>query len=103
VKEQDEIRVRKGPVHFSIRVLSFPTSRVGSKLVADYARDITPKEELDKLELIRLQQRDMRPRGLGRPSKKDRRELDDFVTYSGWDDDDLFTETDARNDGSEKD
>ena len=64
--------VRKGAVSFSFKVIAFPKNRVGASLVPDYVQDITPKEELDKLEMIRLSNRD-RPNGVGRPSKRERR------------------------------
>ncbi len=78
VKLGDTIKIRKGPIHFSFKCLQFPTSRVGAKLVSTFVLDVTEKEELDKLERMRLQASMDRPRGLGRPTKKDRRELDDF-------------------------
>ncbi|MDZ4822918.1 MAG: S4 domain-containing protein [Flavobacteriales bacterium] len=79
LKPHDVIRVRKGPVHFSFRVESFPTSRVGAKLVTQYAADVTPPDELKKLELIRMHMMNERSSGLGRPTKRDRRLLDDFL------------------------
>jgi ribosome-associated heat shock protein Hsp15 len=54
-------------------------SRIGAKLVSTYAKDVTTEEELLKLERIRLQQTYERPRGLGRPTKRERRVLDDFM------------------------
>ena len=72
LKEGEIIVVRKGAIFYSYEVLTFPKSRVGASLVQDYAKDITPKEQLDKLEMIRLANID-RPKGLGRPTKKDRR------------------------------
>lgn len=78
LKEGDIIKVRKGPIHFSWKVLAFPPARLGAKLVPGFAEDITSKEELNKLEIMRLQYQE-RPRGIGRPTKKDRRELDDFL------------------------
>ena len=72
VKEGEVIVIRKGAIHYSYRVLSFPKSRVGAALVSEYYQDITPKEQLDKLEMIRLANID-RPKGIGRPTKKDRR------------------------------
>jgi len=75
----DQIKVRKGPVHFTVRVLEFPKARIGAKLLGSFIKDITTPDELAKLELIKLQARDLRPRGLGRPSKKERRLLDDFM------------------------
>lgn len=79
IKIQDVIRVRKGPIHFSYRVLSMPHTRVGAKLVTTYAVDVTSEDELKKLEIIRLQYKNDRQRGLGRPTKKERRDLDDYT------------------------
>lgn len=67
------VEVRKGAVHFQYKVLSFPRSRVGAALVADHMQDVTTQEELEKLEMIRLAQQD-RPKGIGRPTKRDRRD-----------------------------
>jgi ribosome-associated heat shock protein Hsp15 len=78
VKIGDIIKVRKGPIHFSFKVVAFPTSRVGAKLVPTYTADVTEAAEIEKMERIKLQMQMDRPRGLGRPTKKDRRELDDF-------------------------
>lgn len=78
VKIGDTVKVRKGPIHFSFQVLAFPTSRVGAKLVSIYTKDVTDPLELEKMERIRLQSTLERPRGLGRPTKKDRRILDSF-------------------------
>lgn len=91
VKEGDVIKVRKGPIHFSYKVLSFPKTRVGAKLLAEYVADITDAEELKKLEILRLQYRDQRRKGLGRPTKKERRDLDDFTSLD-FDDEDLGLE-----------
>lgn len=78
VKAGDIIKVRKGPVYFTWKVIAFPPARLGAKLVPGYAEDITPPDEMKKLEIIRLQYQE-RPRGIGRPTKRDRRELDDFL------------------------
>jgi ribosome-associated heat shock protein Hsp15 len=87
LKVGDVLQVRKGPIVFQWKVLAFPTSRVGAKLVPTYAEECTLAEERQKLEIIKLQMTLDRPRGLGRPTKKDRRSLDDFF------DPDLFDET----------
>lgn len=81
VKPGDVITVRKGPIHFSYKVISFPRARVGAKLVAAHAQDVTTAEELAKLEMIKLQFRNDRKRGLGRPTKKERRDLDDYTDF----------------------
>jgi ribosome-associated heat shock protein Hsp15 len=79
LKVGEVIKVRKGPVHFSFEVVAFPTSRVGAKLVNLYCKDVTPADELERLEKLRLQMSYERPRGLGRPTKRERRLLDDFL------------------------
>jgi ribosome-associated heat shock protein Hsp15 len=78
LKPGDAVTVRKGAIHFSYKVIDFPKMRVGAKLLDAYVENITSPEELKKLEMILLQQKQDRPRGLGRPTKKDRREIDYF-------------------------
>ena len=68
-----KVGVRKGAVTFGYEVVSFPRSRVGAALVPDHMRDVTSPEEKEKLEMIRLAQQD-RPKGVGRPTKRDRRD-----------------------------
>ncbi len=76
IKAGDVITVRKGSVHFQYRVIVPIGNRQGAKLVPEFAEDITPQEELDKLnapfETIYIR----RDRGTGRPTKKERRDLD---------------------------
>ena len=73
----DKIEVRKNQINYIIEVLDLPPSRVGAKLVNIYLTDITPKENLEKLDLLKYSQDYYRKKGTGRPTKKDRRELDD--------------------------
>ncbi len=68
----DVVVVRKGAVSFSFKVLSFPKSRVGAALVPDHVKNMTPQDQLDKFEMIRLSMLD-RPHGVGRPTKRERR------------------------------
>lgn len=79
VMPSDLITVRKDQIDYSFEVLQIPKSRMGAKLVTLYIVDKTPKEELEKLELRRLDQGYYREKGEGRPTKKDRRDLDDFI------------------------
>ena len=76
IKAGDTVSVRKGSVHFQYRVIVPIGNRVGAKLVPEFAEDITPQEELDKLnapfETVYIR----RDRGTGRPTKKERRDLD---------------------------
>ncbi len=81
LRVNDVITVRKGPIFFSYQVLAFPPARLGAKLVPGFAQDITPTDELKKLELLKLQYQNERPRGLGRPTKKERRDLDDYTDF----------------------
>lgn len=74
----DKVSVRKNQIKYEINVLDLPPSRVGAKLVNLYITDITPKEEFDKKELLKYSQDYYRKKGTGRPTKKDRRELDDW-------------------------
>ncbi len=72
------ISVRKPPVTYTYTVMGLPASRVGAPLVINYITDITPPEEKDKL-LAGKMADGFRPRGSGRPTKRERRELDDFL------------------------
>ena len=74
----DKVSVRKNQINYQIEVLDLPKSRVGAKLVNLYINDVTPKEEFAKLELLKYSQDYYRKKGTGRPTKKDRRELDDW-------------------------
>ena len=83
----DVIVIRKGAVTYTFKVLALVDKRQGAKLVPQYAENLTPQEELDKLrapvETFFLK----RDRGTGRPTKKDRRQMDslwdslDFDSY----------------------
>jgi ribosome-associated heat shock protein Hsp15 len=75
----DKIEIRKEQIYYSIEVLAFPENRVGAKLVDLYRKDITDPIQLEKLELLKLSQDYYRLKGTGRPTKKDRRELDGFM------------------------
>jgi len=74
----DKLIVRKNQINYEIEILDLPPSRVGAKLVNLYINDVTPKEEFEKLELLKYSQDYYRKKGTGRPTKKDRRELDDW-------------------------
>ncbi len=81
IKESDIITVRKGSVHYQYRVIIPIGNRQGAKAVSQFAEDITPQEELDKLnapfETIFVK----RDRGTGRPTKKERRDLEKFMDW----------------------
>lgn len=76
----DKFSVRKGPITYSYEVLRLSENRLGAKLVPDYMRDITTPDQLELLELARLAGKSGRDRGTGRPTKKDRREMEVFFS-----------------------
>lgn len=74
----ETVQVRKAPITRSFKVLGLSGKRMGAKLVVDFVEDVTPTEELELLEMQKNMRWSNRDRGTGRPTKKDRRELDDF-------------------------
>ncbi len=79
VKAGDSIDVRRGSALFSYRVLQLTESRMGAALVGQYADNLTPESELEKLHAPRETVVLQRDRGSGRPTKKDRRQLDELM------------------------
>ncbi|PKR81246.1 hypothetical protein CW751_06575 [Brumimicrobium salinarum] len=79
VKEGDEIGIVKHTSVFTYKVKALLNNRVGAKLVEDYLIDTTNPEELEKYKTYQTAQSAYRHRGTGKPSKKDRRELDAFL------------------------
>lgn len=95
VRVDDVIGIRKNQIDYKIKVLKIPKSRMGAKLVPLHIKDVTDKEQYEILKMRKMQQNYYRIKGEGRPTKKDRREIDGFLTsdYSGkekedtdWDD-----------------
>lgn len=78
----EEITVRKNQINYKIKVLDIPPNRVGAKLVDLYRKDLTPKEEFEKTELLKYSKDYYRKKGTGRPTKKDRRDIDDYYDDS---------------------
>ena len=74
----DKISVRRDQINYLLTVLDIPANRVGPKLVDIYRKDETPAEAFEHLELLKLSKEHYRARGTGRPTKKDRRDLDDY-------------------------
>ena len=79
VKDGDEVGVKKSPVTYTFRVKQAIEKRVGAKLLPDILEDITTPEQYEILEMQRISGFVGRAKGTGRPTKKDRRALDDFA------------------------
>jgi len=74
----DKIVVRKDQINYQLTVNDIPESRVGAKLVDIYRTDTTPKSEFEANELLKYSKDYYRKKGTGRPTKKDRRDIDGF-------------------------
>lgn len=79
IKPGDELSVKKIPIWRKYKVKELLKNRVGAKLVDQYIEEITSPEELEKLEMMKLMPGFDRDRGTGRPTKKERRELENFT------------------------
>jgi ribosome-associated heat shock protein Hsp15 len=79
VYPMDKITVRLNQVNYQLTVLDIPASRVGAKLVDIYRVDNTPKSEFEAQELLKYSKDHYRQKGEGRPTKKDRREIDGYL------------------------
>ena len=74
----ETVTVRKNQINYKLQVLDIPANRVGAKLVNLYIKDLTPKEEFEKFELLKYSKDYYRKKGTGRPTKKDRRDIDGY-------------------------
>lgn len=91
----DTFTVRKGPITYTYRVLQLSENRLGAKLVPDYMQDITAPDQLEILELSRMATPSgVRDRGTGRPTKKDRRDIETFIGDWEFDLDEIEEEED---------
>ncbi|WP_136467107.1 RNA-binding S4 domain-containing protein [Flagellimonas onchidii] len=78
----DKIVIRKNQIDYQLVVLDIPESRVGAKLVDMYRKDTTPKEAFEHTELLKFAKDHYRKKGMGRPTKKDRRDIDGYLDES---------------------
>ena len=79
IKVGDRIDVRKPPVTYSFEVIALLNNRVGAKLVPNYLKNVTSEDQLRLLEMVKIDGFVNRQRGLGRPTKKEGRELQEFT------------------------
>ncbi|WP_104736334.1 RNA-binding S4 domain-containing protein [Hanstruepera ponticola] len=75
----DKIQLRKDQINYTLTINDIPPNRVGAKLVDIYRTDTTPKEAFAANELLKYSKDYYRKKGSGRPTKKDRRDIDDFT------------------------
>jgi len=74
----EKITIRKDQINYEIEILDIPPSRVGAKLVDLYRKDVTPKEAFENQEILKYSKDYYRKKGAGRPTKKDRRDIDSY-------------------------
>ncbi len=75
----DKITVRKNQINYTLEVTDIPTNRVGAKLVDIYRKDLTTNDATAHLELLKYSKDYYRKKGTGRPTKKDRRDIDNYA------------------------
>lgn len=86
IKPGDIVNVRKPPVTYSFKVLRLTENRLGAKLVPEYLENITPQSQYDLLDIVKINGFIDRRKGLGRPTKKEGRQLQQFTDETvGWD------------------
>ena len=85
IRVGDILQIRKPPMTFSFKVLELTENRIGAKLVSHFLENITPPEQYELLEMNRISGFVDRVRGLGRPTKKERRDLEQFMDFEGFD------------------
>jgi ribosome-associated heat shock protein Hsp15 len=84
VQPGQEISVRFGPFERTFKIIEIVQNRLPAKRVPEFCEDITPVEVIDKMKAHATARAAWRQQGLGRPTKKERRDLDDFTTFDVW-------------------
>jgi ribosome-associated heat shock protein Hsp15 len=87
VKVEDVISIKRNPFLFTFQVLALSENRMNAKLVPDFIKNVTTSDQLELIELARMAGQNGRDRGAGRPTKKDRRDLEDFTEPNFMDED----------------
>lgn len=96
IKVGDIIQVKKPPIIYSFKVLQLIEKRMGAKLVAEYMENVTTPDQYEILEMSKISGFIDRARGTGRPTKKDRREIETFVDPEDMDDFDFEFDFDSK-------
>ncbi|NNC69388.1 MAG: RNA-binding S4 domain-containing protein [Flavobacteriaceae bacterium] len=78
VYPQDKIELRKNQINYTFTINDVPPNRISAKLVDIYRTDTTPKEQFKAAEMLKYSKDYYRKKGTGRPTKKDRRDIDEF-------------------------
>jgi len=78
IKEGETIQLRRPPITRSYKIIALAENRMSAKMVPEFMVETTPASELEILEVQKSMSIDNRERGTGRPTKKDRRDMDDF-------------------------
>lgn len=87
IKTGDVIQIKKNPIVYSFKVLALSENRMGAKLVPEFMENVTPQEQLEILELSKFNSFGQRDRGTGRPTKKDRRDMEEYLVQEDDEDD----------------
>lgn len=80
IKVGDVIQIKKAPVTYSFEALALSENRMNAKLVPEFMKNVTTPDQLELIELGKLAGNTGRAKGTGRPTKKERRDLDNFIT-----------------------
>lgn len=80
LKRGDVVEVKRPPIVYSFQVIELTDKRMGAKMVPQYLKDVTPPEQYEILELNRVSAFVDRPKHTGRPTKRERRKLDEFMS-----------------------
>lgn len=102
VKPGDVIQVKKSPITYSFKVLQAIEKRVGAKIVSEFMENVTTPDQYELLEMSKISGFVGRAKGTGRPTKKDRRDLDDFFTPEYLDDLEFDFDLDDENEEDEE-
>lgn len=87
VKVGDVVCIKRNPILFSFKVIALAENRMNAKLVAGFMENVTAADQLELIELAKLAGQSGRDRGTGRPTKKERRDIEEFTEPIFMDDD----------------